>query len=151
VNDKKIFVASDHAGYKLKEYMKNRLTREGYKIEDMGVFSEEPTDYPDIISQGAKAVAKHKNSVGLLMCGSGIGASIVANKIKGIRAALLYSKDTARLSRLHNDANVAVFGGRLIKPKKAYNLFKLWLSTPFSNQERHKRRIKKIFKLEGKK
>lgn len=144
----KLVMASDHAGYYLKEYLKNKLLKEGYKIEDVGCFSDEPVDYPDYIYKGAKLVSKNNSTKGIFICGSGIGASIVANKVKNIRAALVYNKKTALLSRLHNDANVIVFGGRLISKCKAYKLLKLWLKTKFSFIERHQRRINKIKKIE---
>ncbi len=143
-----IVLASDHAGFQLKEYLKNKLINDGYNIKDVGCFSSESVDYPDFISKGAQEVSKDGKRKGVFICGSGIGASIVANKIKKIRAALVYDKKTALMSRLHNDANVIVFGGRMIKPSKAYKLLKLWLNTEFSGAERHKRRISKILKLE---
>jgi len=143
-----IVLASDHAGFNLKEYLKNKLRSNGYPIKDVGCFSDTRVDYPDFIYKGAKMVAESKNRKGVFICGSGIGACIVANKVKGIRAALVYNKDTALLSRLHNDANVIVFGGRMIKAKKAYKLLTLWLNTEFSGMERHKRRINKISKIE---
>ncbi|MBN1898467.1 MAG: ribose 5-phosphate isomerase B [Spirochaetes bacterium] len=144
-----IVVASDHAGFKLKEYLKKRLVGLGYKIKDVGTDSEMSVDYPDYISKGARAVAKDKNARGIFICGSGVGASMVANKIKNIRAALVYSKDSARLSRLHNDANVMTLGERLTRPSKAFKLVRIWLGTDFSNGERHIRRIEKISKLDG--
>ncbi len=149
-DEKVIILASDHGGYKLKEYLKSKLDKENYKIKDFGTFSEKSVDYPDIIYKAAKEVAKKekKGYVGVFICGTGIGASIAANKVKNIRAALVYEKALAYLSRTHNNANVIVFGGRFIKFRKAYKLLKIWLNTPFSNEERHIRRIKKLKMIE---
>jgi ribose 5-phosphate isomerase B len=145
-----IVMASDHAGFELKEYLKSKLLKNNYKVEDVGCFSKEHVDYPDYILKGAQVVGKNNNKYGVFICGTGIGASIVANKVKNIRAALVYNKKTTILSRKHNNANVVVFGGRTISKCKAYKLLKLWLNTPFSNEERHQRRVKKISEIEKK-
>ena len=106
----KIIIATDHAAFELKEYLKKKLKKDGFLIDDIGVYNTDRMDYPDIISQGAKAIQAEKYKKGLFLCGSGIGASITANRYKKVRAALVYDEATARLSRQHNNANVIVFG-----------------------------------------
>lgn len=147
MKDKTIVVCSDHAGYPLKEYLKNRLILEGFNVKDMGVYNSESVDYPDIIKKGAKAISEGKYDKGLFICGSGEGTTMAANRFKKVRAALVWNKATAKLSREHNNSNVIVFGARVISAKKAYKLFKLWWSTSFTNDDRHIRRIKKLDKL----
>ncbi len=148
MRNKAIVLAADHGGYELKEYLKNKLIAAGREVVDFGTDSGASVDYPDIIYKAAKSISKGKYEKGVFICGTGIGASIVANKVKKIRAALVYSKALAVLSRTHNDANVIVFGGRFIRHKKAYRLLKVWLNTRFSEDKRHIRRIKKITKVE---
>lgn len=141
---KEIVLSCDHGGYKLKEYLKEKLEKDQFKVIDLGIHSPESADYPDIIAKGAKAIHSGQYAKGLFICGSGEGATMAANRFKKVRAALVYSKETAKLSREHNNANVIVFGERLINFKKAYNLFKVWWHTPFSEGERHIRRVKKL-------
>jgi ribose 5-phosphate isomerase B len=143
----KIAMASDHAAYTLKEHLKAFLTKEGHEIIDFGTHSEESMDYPDTISQAARAVARKEAERGIVLCGSGIGASIVANKIHGIRAALCLDSYSAEYSRRHNDANVMVLGGRRTPPEEAENLVQIWLTTAFEGG-RHIRRIEKIHLIE---
>ncbi|MFN4215844.1 MAG: ribose 5-phosphate isomerase B [Brevinematales bacterium] len=143
----KIAIASDHAAYSLKEHLKNYLTNTGHEIIDFGTHSEESMDYPDTIKLAARAVAKHEVDRGIVLCGSGIGASIVANKIRGIRAALCLDEYSAEYSRRHNDANVMVLGGRRTTPEEAEKLVDIWLSTAFEGG-RHIRRIEKIHIIE---
>lgn len=140
----KIIICSDHAGFDLKSYLLNKLVKDKNDITDIGVFNKDSSDYPDIISKGAKAISNGEYTKGIFICGSGIGATIVANRFKNVRAGLIYNKKIAILSRLHNDANVIVFGARLIRKAKAYQLFKIWNSTQFKNEERHLRRIQMI-------
>ena len=143
----KIIIASDHAGFKLKEELKNFLKSQGHKIKDCGTDSEESVDYPDIGYKAAKSVAKEK-CFGILICGSGIGMSIVANKVKGIRAALCHDESTAEVARKHNNANVLCLGSRVIEAREAKRITKKYLETDFSSEERHKRRVKEIKNLE---
>jgi len=143
----KIAMASDHAAYTLKEYLKAYLIEQGYEVMDFGTHSEESMDYPDTIKLAARAVAHGQVDRGIVMCGSGIGASIVANKVIGIRAALCLDEYSAEYSRRHNDANVMVLAGRRTPPEQAKKLVAIWLSTEFEGG-RHSRRIEKIHELE---
>lgn len=143
----KIAIASDHAGYKLKEYLKKILEKEGYEVVDLGTYSSESVDYPDYAAKLAKLVSKNLVEKGILICGTGIGMSIAANKFPGVRAAVCWSEETAALSRRHNDANILCLGGRVLKPEEAAKILKIWLSTEFEGG-RHSRRIQKIKKME---
>jgi len=144
----KLGIASDHAGYKMKEYLKERLKKLGYEIIDFGTESEESVDYPDYASKLAEAVSKGKVEKGILICGTGVGVSIVANKYPGVRAGIAYSDEVAELIARHNDANVICFGGRTMDFDDAFKRVKIWLDTPFDGG-RHERRVKKIGDLEG--
>ena len=138
-NNKEIIIGSDHAGFLLKQRLIKYLSDLGCKVNDTGVYSEESSDYPITAKQTAKeAVSKQIPAV--LICGTGIGMSIAANKIKGARAALCCSEETAKLSRLHNDANILCLGARFIQPEQAEKILKTWLETGFEGG-RHKRRI----------
>lgn len=137
----KLAFASDHAGFELKEKLKIYLTK--YKIKDFGTFSTESVDYPDTGLPAAQAVANAEYDRGILICGSGIGMSIVANKIKGVRAALCTNVTLAKLSRKHNNANVLILPGRFIHFDYAKIITDTWLNTDFDNG-RHQRRIDKI-------
>ena len=139
---KKIFIASDHAGYNLKKFIVSKLSK-GKKILDLGPDSKNSVDYPDYAKKLSKKVASNKGSFGILVCGSGMGMSIAANKTKNIRAALCYSINNTKLSRLHNNANIITLGERLINKNKAFNLIKVFLSTKFEGG-RHLRRVKKM-------
>ena len=139
---KKIFIASDHAGYNLKNSIISKFSKIK-KIIDLGPNSNQSVDYPDFAKKLSKKVASNKGSFGILICGSGMGMSIVANKNKKIRAALCYSKKNTKLSRLHNNANIITLGERLINRNKAISLIKIFLSTKFEGG-RHLRRVKKI-------
>ena len=136
---KKIFIASDHAGYKLKCSIITKIK----KVTDLGPNSTDSVDYPDFAKKLSKKVASNKGSFGILICGSGMGMAIAANKTKNIRAALCYSKKNTKLSRLHNNANIITLGERLINKNKAIRLIKVFLSTKFEGG-RHLRRVKKI-------
>ncbi|NPV54588.1 MAG: ribose 5-phosphate isomerase B [Firmicutes bacterium] len=144
----RVALGSDHGGYRLKEHLKGILDDMGVVYEDFGTFSEESVDYPDIGLEVARRVARGEFDRGVLICGTGIGMSIAANKIRGIRASLCHDTVTARLAREHNDANVLTLGGRIIGPVVAEEILKVWLNTPFS-QGRHARRIEKITLAEG--
>ena len=139
---KKIFISSDHAGYNLKINIIKKLSKK-QKIVDLGPSSKNSVDYPDYAHKLSKKVSYNKGSFGILICGSGMGMSMTANKNKKIRAALCYSIKNTKLSRLHNNANIITLGERLINKKKAFNLIKVFLSTKFEGG-RHLRRIKKI-------
>ena len=140
---KKIYIASDHGGFNLKQQIIKKFFNK-IKFQDLGTKdSKIPVNYPDFAHKLCKQVAKNKNHVGILVCGSGVGMSIAANKNKGIRAALCYSVKNAKLSRLHNDANVITLGERLIKKTVALKCVESFLKTEFEGG-RHIKRIKKI-------
>ncbi len=139
---KKIFIASDHAGYNLKSKIIEKYSK-FQKINDLGPFSKNSVDYPDFAKKLSKKVASNKGSFGILICGSGMGMAISANKTKNIRAALCYSRKNTKLSRLHNNANIITLGERLIDKNKAFSLIKIFLSTKFEGG-RHLRRLNKI-------
>ncbi len=143
-----IALASDHAGFPLKEKIKTYLEQHGIAIEDFGTFKSDSVDYPDYGVLAARAVAKEKADRGILICGTGIGMSIVANKVRGIRAALCTSIEMAEMSRRHNNANILVMGGRLIDHELALKVVDVWLSSPFDG-DRHLKRITKIHQLTG--
>jgi ribose 5-phosphate isomerase B len=140
----KIAIGADHGGFALKEYLKNYYKNQNIDFEDVGTFSEESCDYPLIADKLAELVLQHKAEKGILICGTGIGISIAANRHKGIRAALLYSREAAILSREHNDANVAVFGARTQNRDDVVAYLDCFLQTPFSQGERHCRRIAEL-------
>ena len=139
---KKIYIASDHAGFKLKNIILSKLSK-NKKIIDLGPNSNNSVDYPDYAKKLSKKIASDKGSFGILICGSGMGMAITANKIKNVRAALCYSNKNTKLSRLHNNANIITLGERLISKNKAINLIKIFLRTKFEGG-RHLRRIKKM-------
>lgn len=143
----KIIIATDHAGFELKDHVKIFLQQSGFEVEDEGAHSfDQNDDYPDFIIPAAKKVAKDKHSKGIIFGASGQGEAIAANKVKGIRAALYYGKnlEIVKLSRTHNDANILSLGAKFLSKEEAIEAIKEWLSTDFSNEERHKRRIMKI-------
>ena len=140
---KKIFLSSDHAGFKLKEKIKLSLDKKKIKYIDMGPFSNDKVDYPDYAHKVAKKVKTNKDYLGILVCGSGIGMSIVANRHKNIRAAQCFNLKSTKLSRLHNDANIITLGSRLLTKKNALNCVSVFLNTKFEGG-RHTKRIKKI-------
>ena len=143
INLNKIYISSDHAGFKLKEKIKSFLKKKKLKIFDLGPNNDKSVDYPDYAKKLAKTVAKNKHNRGILVCGSGVGMSMSANKVKNIRAALCYSIENTKLSRLHNDANIIALGSRLISAKLALNCVNIFLKTRFESG-RHLRRVKKI-------
>ena len=139
-----IAVGSDHAGYELKNQLMEHLKNRGYEVKDYGTYSEASCDYPDYAKQVANAVAVGEAEKGLLVCGTGIGMSIAANKVKGIRAAVLSDEFSAEATRSHNDANILCLGARVVDYAKAERLLDIFLDTPFSAEEKHVRRISKI-------
>ncbi len=143
----RVALGADHAGFALKEHLKRTLVALGHEVQDFGTASEEPVDYPPICAEVARAVAAGRADRGIVLGGSGQGEQIAANKIAGIRAALCHDLYTARLSRLHNDANVLAMGGRLIAPALADEILKVWLQTGFEGG-RHQRRVDQIGDLE---
>ena len=138
----KIFISSDHAGFNLKKYIIKKFSKK-QKIIDLGPSSAQSVDYPDYAHKLSKKVSSNSRNFGILICGSGIGMTISANKNKKIRAALCYSIKNTKLSRLHNNANIITLGARLINKNKAFNLIKVFLSTKFEGG-RHLRRVRKI-------
>jgi len=143
----KIAIGSDHAGYELKYHLLNELMRIDYDVIDCGTDSEVPVDYPDFAYKVCKLVQVGAVQFGIVICGTGVGISIAANKMKGIRAALCHTEFSARLARQHNDANVLALGGRITGKYLALEIVKVFLSAEFSKEERHQRRIDKIMKL----
>lgn len=163
----KIYLATDHTGFELKGKIKDFLQKGGYDIEDCGAFAyNKDDDYPDFISKAAEAVSKNSEDRAIIFGGSGQGEAMVANKFSGVRAAVFYGSaipsrtadvtgrqsqdpyEMIRLTREHNDANVLSIGIRFIEDEEILKVVKLWLETPFTNEERHLRRIEKIKKLE---
>ena len=143
----KIAIGSDHAGYQLKEEIKSLLEEKGLFYQDMGTDSEESVDYPDIAYKVAKGVADNNFDKGILICGTGIGMSIAANKVKGVRAALCHNVFSAKATRNHNDSNVLTMGSRVVAKGLAREIVKAWLGEEFDGG-RHQRRIDKISDIE---
>ncbi len=139
-----IVIASDHGGVDLKNEIVALIRDElGFAVEDKGAFSNDSVDYPDYGQLVAEAVSSGKAERGILICGTGIGMSIIANKFSGVRAALCHNEDTARLSREHNNANILVMGGRVVDSDLARRMVRIWFATPFEGG-RHQRRLDKI-------
>ena len=145
---KKVYIGADHAGFVLKEKLKQYFKGKKIRYEDMGTYSSDSVDYPDYAFGVAQKVAGEKGSRGVLICGTGTGMVIAANKVKGIRAVAAYDKYSAEMSRLHNDANVLALRGRFFPFKKTKEIVSVWLATQFSKKARHKRRINKISQFE---
>lgn len=145
-----IGLSCDHGGFELKEELKAFLRSEGMEPIDMGTFSEDSVDYPDFGILLAEKISRGELKKGILICGTGIGMSIVANKFKGVRAALVNDLFSSRFSREHTDANVLVIGGRVVGRELAKEIVRVWLDTPFAGG-RHQRRIDKIEELEKQK
>lgn len=144
----KIAIGADHAGYLLKETIKKFFNEREIQFTDYGAFTMDSGDYPEYSYKVSQAVASSEADLGILICGTGIGMSITANKIKGIRAAVAYNEKTAQLSRLHNDANVLCLGGRLLAEDEALKIVETWLNTSFEGG-RHENRLNLITKLTG--
>ena len=144
----KIVLGSDHAGMELKNSILKYLESLGYEAIDCGTYSLDSCDYPDYAKKVASMVAKKEANYGVLVCYTGIGMSITANKFKGIRAALVSNSDAARLTREHNDANIICLSSKDLNIEQAKSFVDIFLNTPFSNGERHLRRINKIKEIE---
>ena len=140
---KKICISSDHAGYNLKEYIKSYFIKKEIPLIDLGPYKNSSVDYPDYAKKIARRVASKRSDIGILVCGSGTGMAISANKTKGIRAAVCYNAKSTRLSREHNNANIIALGSRLTKKQDAMKLIKIFINTKFQGG-RHLRRVKKI-------
>ncbi|MBI1749201.1 MAG: ribose 5-phosphate isomerase B [Acidobacteria bacterium] len=149
-NRPKIAIGADHAGFHTKESIKKFLAGQGYEIDDVGTASEESVDYPDYARQVAERVAAGRAQVGILMCGTGIGMSITANKVPGVRAALAHDVMTAHMAREHNDANVLAIGARVVPEEQTIAIVREFLNTAFAGG-RHQRRVDKINSLDKEK
>lgn len=143
----KIALGADHAGFQLKQHLRQHLVEQGHDVVDVGTSSEESTDYPDYAAQVAHQVAKGEADCGLLVCSTGVGMSIAANKVDGIRAALAVNEDEVRLTRAHNNANVLTIGARFTTAEQADKYADVFLSTEFEGG-RHQRRLNKVAQLE---
>ena len=144
-----LLIASDHAGFTLKEKLKKYLNKKGIAVKDLGTYSKERCDYPEYAYKLAKGIASGEYKRGILACKSGIGDSIVANKVPGVRAALCYNLKAVKLSREHNDSNVLVLGSAFVKTDLAKRMVNVWLNTKFLGG-RHLRRVKQISEIEQK-
>ena len=145
-----IAVGCDHGGFDLKNEVLKHLDEKGVQYKDFGTFSSESVDYPVYAEKVANAVVSGECELGLLFCGTGIGISMAANKVKGVRAACCSDNFSVEMTRLHNNANILCLGGRVVTPEKGIELVDLFLSTPFSGDERHQRRIDLVTALEEK-
>lgn len=143
----RIVIGSDHAGFSVKETIRKYLQAAGYSVDDQGTSSEESVDYPDYGKAVGERVASKQADLGIAVCGSGIGISIAANKVPGIRAALAHDVMTSRLAREHNDANVLALGGRVVSPESAVEMVQTFLTTAYLGG-RHQRRVDKITQIE---
>ena len=144
----KIAMACDHGAFEYKTEIKNMLEKMGYEVKDFGCYDANSVDYPDMIRPACEALARGEFDRGIVMCGTGIGASIVANKVDGVRCALVSDCFSAKVTREHNDTNVLAMGQRVMGIEVAKEITRIWLETPFSNDERHIRRIEKIMDIE---
>jgi len=145
----KIAIGSDHAGFELKEYLQNILIEDGVAVKDMGTDSHESVDYPDFALKVAQDVADKKSDFGILVCSSGIGMSMAANKVCGIRAALCHTPKSAQMCRLHNNANILALGADYISRDTAAEIMRMFISARFSDEPRHLRRVNKISDIES--
>ena len=139
----KYFIGTDHAGFEVKPFVIEYLQKKGIEVEDLGTYSSESVDYPDFAHKVAEAVLANEGTKGILICGSGIGMSLAANKHKGIRAALCHDAYTAEMARRHNDANILCFGERVVGKGVIESILEAWLNAEFEGG-RHERRVKKI-------
>lgn len=145
----KVYIATDHGGYELKETLKNWLKENGYEVQDLGAYTLDPQDdYPDFIIPLARKVAQESGSLGIISGRSGNGEAMTANKIKGVRATVCINEEMARKAKEHNNANILSLGADYMSVDEAKNVVKAFLETPFSEDERHIRRIEKIKKVE---
>jgi len=146
----KISLGCDHGGLELKNEIKAHLEARGFECRDFGTYTKDSCDYPDYARPAAEAVASGECERGILVCTTGIGVSITANKVNGVRCALLHDKMSARLTREHNDTNMMALGAGVVGPMLALEIVDTWLDTPFSGVERHQRRIDKVMAVEKK-
>ncbi len=146
---KKIAIGADHAGFEEKEKVKKVLDKLGVEYEDVGTFSTDSVDYPDFAEKVGEKIESGESEKGILLCGSGIGVAMAANKMHGVRAAQAWNEETARLSRQHNNANVLTIGARVIPENEIPKIVKAWLETDFEGG-RHAGRVEKMMELEGK-
>ena len=146
----KIALGTDHAGYEYKEAIKQHLTEQGHEVKDFGTHSSEPCDYPDFIYPAARAVAQGDCDRAIVLGGSGNGETIVANKVRGVRCAVCFTEELARLSRAHNDANAMSIGARTVPLELALKMVEIWLATPFDGG-RHAHRVQAITELDNRK
>ena len=144
----KIAIGCDHGALALKNLVAEHLTKQGYEVQDFGTHTLDSCDYPDFAAQAARAVANGSCQKGIVLCTTGIGVSIAANKIKGIRCALLSDVMSARMTREHNDTNMMAIGAGVVGQMLALEIVDTWLNTQFSGNERHQRRINKVMALE---
>lgn len=144
---KKIIIGSDHAGFKLKEAIKTFLIKQDFKVEDIGTYSSARCDYPRVAYNLAAQISEAKFARGILVCKTGIGNSIVANKLPGVRAALCYNQKAARLSREHNNSNILILGAAFVNRNEALRILRVWLKTRFLGG-RHRRRLSQIRQIE---
>ena len=144
----KISIGCDHGALELKNVMVAHLTKKGYEVKDFGTYTADSCDYPEFAEAAARAVASGECDKGIVLCTTGIGVSITANKVNGIRCALLSDVQSAKLTRLHNDTNMMALGACVVKDSLALEIVDTWLSTEFSGEERHQRRIDKVMALE---
>lgn len=145
---RKISIACDHGALALKNVVKDHLQQKGYEVEDFGTYTADSCDYPDYAAAAARAVASGECEKGIVLCTTGIGVSISANKIPGIRCALLSDPWSARMTRLHNDTNMMALGAGVVGQNLALEIVDTWLETEFSGEQRHQRRIDKLMALE---
>lgn len=144
----KIAIGADHGALELKNALVSRLEKQGYEVKDFGTYTADSCDYPDFAEPAARAVASGECDKGIVVCTTGIGVSIVANKVKGIRCALLSDVVSARMTRAHNDTNMMAMGAGVVGESLAFEIVDTWLNTEFSGETRHQRRIDKITALE---
>jgi len=140
----RVFLGSDHAGFKLKEKVKKFLSKKNISFKDVGTHSAKSCDYPDYAKTLARMVQKNKGSFGVLVCGTGTGTAITANRFNGVRAVQATSNYLTKMAREHNNANVISLGAKIIKEKQAIQFVNTFLKTPFSKESRHARRVKKM-------
>lgn len=144
----KIAIGCDHGALELKNKVVAHLEKQGYEVRDFGTYTADSCDYPDFAGKAALAVASGECEKGIVLCTTGIGISIAANKVRGIRCALLHDTVSARLTRLHNDTNMMALGAGFVGPMAALEIVDTWLGTEFSGEARHQRRIDKVMALE---
>lgn len=148
MSSQKLLIASDHAGLELKNKIIESIKNKGVVFEDLGTYNTESVDYPDQAAELSKKISNNEFNRGILICGTGIGMSIVANRFPGVRAALVQDTYSAKMARAHNDANVLVLGGRVVKPELAMELVDIFLNTKFEGG-RHQSRVDKINKIDS--